>query len=344
MTFGHAIVEGIICVGFFVVLMSQGAGITRDETLPRRKKKNTNQRKRKFDSAPPNTDLRASTRRRADSAQSSPKAAPTLTTPSTSPKISTFPKISRSDDVHRIDPSLKDRQTLFVESDNGRPIYVVPRNTSSEIYIARHLASKHTVQKLGYARIYLPTLFPSREVRYYTPRENHEDDFFVVINKEDLLLPLIRQFPFDRLREHTASSASEDTNQVVRQAAKVNRGFTSTMSMAQRGDNGVPVRHLKNGSRNPCIQSAHLIASSIIRQVTLPSIGHPINEDPDHQWFAGEIAEGNIAEASTCYSLGQNCAWHCDFLNPVPPNDDSSWVMNVNHVFGDGSTLAALFY
>jgi hypothetical protein len=115
--------------------------------------------------------------------------------------------------------------------------------------------------------------------------------------------------------------------------------------MAQRGDIGVPVPHLKNGSRDPCIQSAHVIVSSTItRQVTtLPWIGRPIIEDPDRQQFAGEIAEGNIAEAST-YSLGPNCAWHRDLLNPVPPNDDSSWVMNVNHAFGDGSTLGALFY
>jgi hypothetical protein len=192
--------------------------------------------------------------------------------------------------------------------------------------------------------MYLPTLFLSREVRYSTPREDHEDDFFVVINKEDSMLPLIRRFPLDCLREYTASSASEDTNQVARQAAKVNRGFTSTMSMAQRGDNGVPVPHLKNGLRDPCIQSAHVIASSIIRQVTLPWIGRPIIEDPDRQRFAGEIAEDKIAEAST-YSLGPNRAWHRDLLNPVPPNDDdSSWVMNVNHVFGDGSTLGVLFY
>jgi hypothetical protein len=163
MTFGHAIMEGVICVGFYAVLMSQGPGIICDETLPRRKKKNKNQRKRKFKLAP-NAELRASTRRRVDSAQPSPRHMPTLTTPSTSHKISTFPKILRSDDVHRIIPSLKDRQTLFVESGDGGPIYIVPHNTSSQIYIARHLASKHTVQKLEYAFIFLPTLFPSREV------------------------------------------------------------------------------------------------------------------------------------------------------------------------------------
>jgi hypothetical protein len=231
MTFGHAIVEGIICVGFFAVLVSQGPGITHDGTLPRRKKKNKNQRKRKFESTP-NEDLRASTRRRADPvvrrpsldneaitvvraqpsprpvvrAQPSPRHTPTMTIPLT------FPKTLRSDDVLRIDTSLKDRQTLFVEPDDGGPIYGGPRNTSSQIYIVRHLASSHAVQKLEYALIYLPTLFPLREVRYYTPHKDHEDDFFIVINKEDSLLPLAWRFPFDRLREYTASSASEDAN------------------------------------------------------------------------------------------------------------------------------------
>jgi hypothetical protein len=129
---------------------------------------------------------------------------------------------------------------------------------------------------------------------------------------------------------------------VARQAAKVNRGFTSTMSMAQRSDNGVPVPHLKNGSRDPCVQSAHMIASSILRQVTLPWLGRPITEDPDRQRFAGERRK--YCGRKHHLHLGSNCAWHRDVHNPLPPHDDSTWVMNVSHAFAGDSMLAALFY
>jgi hypothetical protein len=82
-----------------------------------------------------------------------PFLAPTLYKVVAAPDLATacltFSKILRSDDPICIDwpLALMDRQTLFVESDDGRPIYVVPRNSHFQIYIARHLACHHTVQK-----------------------------------------------------------------------------------------------------------------------------------------------------------------------------------------------------
>jgi hypothetical protein len=140
------------------------------------------------------------------------------------------------------------RQTLFVESDRGGPIYIVPCNMGTHIYIARHLACSHTVKKLQYALEYLPKVSPAREVRYYDPLKDHEDDFFVVINTVEATSALTHRFPFEALREYTATTTSVDSIQVQRQASNVNHGFTSLMSMGDRALNGVPVPKLKQGT------------------------------------------------------------------------------------------------
>jgi hypothetical protein len=221
------------------------------------------------------------------------------------------------EDVH-YEASLSERQTLFVESDEEGPIYIVPRNDGTQIYIARHLACRHTVRKLSYAEDYLATLAPNRPVRYYCPNQDHEDDFFVVWNKEESTVPLTSTFPFPALRDYALANGSAAALQVERQAAKVNRGFTSSMSMGTRADNGVPIPVLKQGSRDNVIVTSHLVASNIIRNSRLPWLRRTINVDPARLPFPTTISPGNIVDAST-YSLSTTCAWHRDLHNPPPP-------------------------
>jgi hypothetical protein len=250
-------------------------------------------------------------------------------------------KISRSNNVFQVDTFLMDRMTLFVESDNGGPIYIVPRNLASQIYIARHLACRHTIKKLQFTQEYLPTLPPAREVRYYDPTKDHEDDFFVVINTTSAFT---HQFPFEALREYTVTTTSEDsTQEVQRQSSKVNRGFTSLMSMGERALNGVPVPKLKQGTDDGIIQLAHLRVSYILLQVFFPWIGGPIQPDPERVRLAEGISPGNILEAST-FTIVEERPWHRDTLNPAPPDDHSTFVMNINHKFADMGTLTTLFY
>jgi hypothetical protein len=114
--------------------------------------------------------------------------------------------------------------------------------------------------------------------------------------------------------------------------------------MPQRAGNGVPAPYLKAGSLlDVVVQSARVHASSIVRQVLLPWLGRPVAPDPDRLPFARNIAETNIAEGST-FILRPYYPWHCDEMNPPPPLDDSTWVLNVNTAFSDSSTLTALFY
>jgi hypothetical protein len=115
-----------------------------------------------------------------------------------------FPKISRSDTKIYIQESLTNRPTLFVQSNDG--IYLVPQNHGSQIYSAKHLGQLHSVQKLHFTLKGLPSPPPPPEVRYYSPFQDHHDDFLVVINKPDTVAGLIQGFPFDTLCEYTASS------------------------------------------------------------------------------------------------------------------------------------------
>jgi hypothetical protein len=227
-----------------------------------------------------------------------------------------FPKISRSDAPRTIHTSLLNRATLFVEAAEGGPIYLVPRNDGSQIYIAKHLAHRHSVLTLDCSLEYLDALSPSREVRYYSPFEDHNDDFFVVINKRATVSALIPGYPFAALRGYAASSSSNDAHQVARQFSKVNRGFTSSMSMGQRADNGVPTPSLKVGSLDEVIVKSHDKATFIMHTAVLPWLGRPIVADRSRvEGFADEISPRNIVEAST-HSLGVFCAWHCDTHNP----------------------------
>jgi hypothetical protein len=153
-----------------------------------------------------------------------------------------FPKrFHAGDDVH-FEISLSERQARFVESDEEGPVYIVPRNDGTQVYIARHLACHHTVRKLSYGEGYLATLSPNRPVRYYCP---HEDGFFIVLNREESMAPLTGTFPFEELRNYSVADSLVGAAQVQRQSAKVNIGFTSSMSMATRAKNGVPVPTLK---------------------------------------------------------------------------------------------------
>jgi hypothetical protein len=125
-------------------------------------------------------------------------------------RLGTVPFPSRflaSEDVH-YEASLSERQTLFVESDEEGPIYIVPRNDGTQIHIARHLACRHTVRKLSYAEECLATLAPNRPVRYYCPNQDHEDDFFVVWNKEESTVPLTSTFPFPALHDYALANGS----------------------------------------------------------------------------------------------------------------------------------------
>jgi hypothetical protein len=115
------------------------------------------------------------------------------------------------------------------------------------------------------------------------------------------------------------------------------------MCMPQRAGNGVPAPHQNVGSLDIVVQSAHVHASSIVRQVLLPWLGQPVASEPDRLPFARNIADTNIAEGST-FTLRSYCPWHRDEMNPPPPLDESTWVLNVNTAFLDSSTLTALFY
>jgi hypothetical protein len=246
------------------------------------------------------------------------------------------------DDVH-FDVALFDRQALFVESDDEGPVYIVPRNNGSQIYIARHLACRHTVRKLSYAVEYLLTLPPKTSVRYYCPEVDHEDDFFIVLNKEETIRPLIGGFPFQELQDYSLQKGSAGELQVQRQSVKVNRGFTSSMSMGGRAKNGVPRPALKQGSLDGVVVSSHLVATQIIATLPLPWLGRTVQPEHERLEWAQMIAPNNTVEAST-FTLATECAWHRDKHNPSPPLEDLSWVMNINHVFDSGETVAALFY
>jgi hypothetical protein len=246
------------------------------------------------------------------------------------------------DDVH-FDGALSDRPALFVESDDGGPVYIVPRNEGSQIYIARNLACRHTVCKLSYAREYLALLPPKTLVRYYCPEVDHEDDFFMVLNKEETIRPLLVDFPFRELLEYSLQKGSVGELQVQRQSVKVNRSFTSSMSMGGRAINGVPQPALKKGSCDGVVVSAHLVASHIIATLPLPWLGRTVLPGRDRLQCARMISPENTVEAST-FTLSTDCAWHRDKHNPSSTLDDLSWVMNINHVFANGETLAALFY
>jgi hypothetical protein len=87
---------------------------------------------------------------------------------------------------------------------------------------------------LSYAGEYLLTLPLKTSVRYYCP------DFFIVLNKEEMTRLLIGVFPFEELQDYSLQKGSAGVLQVQHQSAKVNRGFTSSMSMGGRARNGVP--------------------------------------------------------------------------------------------------------
>jgi hypothetical protein len=245
------------------------------------------------------------------------------------------------DDVH-YDVSLSDRPTLFVESDEDGPVYIVPRNTGTQMYIARHLASRHTVRKLSYLDGYLLTLPPQTPIRYYCPEEDHEDDFFIVLNKEESTREL-SSFPFQQLQTYSLGNGSEGASQVERQSEKLNRGFTSSMSMGSRARNGVPRPALKDGSLDDVVVTSHLCATRILTDHPLPWLGRTLNWDPQRLQFARIISPDNKVEGST-FTVSTDCAWHRDVHNPNPPMDDLSWVMNVNHTFEPGVTVTSLFY
>jgi hypothetical protein len=78
---------------------------------------------------------------------------------------------------------------------------------------------------LSYAGKYLLTLPPKTSVRYYCPEVDHEDDFFIVLNKEETTRPLIGVFPFEELQDYSLQKGSAGVLQVQHQPAKVNRGF-----------------------------------------------------------------------------------------------------------------------
>jgi hypothetical protein len=146
-------------------------------------------------------------------------------------------------------------------------------------------------------------------VRYYCPYQDHEDDFFIVLNKEESTVPLTSTFPFEELRDYVLANSLAGASQVQRQSAKVNRGFTSSMSMGTRANNGVPVPVLKQGSLDNVVVTSHLVATSIIQQAHLPWLGRAINVDPEHLPFPTTISPDNIVDAST-YALSTTCAWH----------------------------------
>jgi hypothetical protein len=211
-----------------------------------------------------------------------------------------FPTRSRAAaDVH-FESSLSERQTLFVESDEEGPVYIVPRNDVTQVYITGHLASRHTIRKLSYAESYLATLSPNRPVRYYCPYQDHEDDFFIILNKEESTVPLTSTFPFEELRDYALDNSLAGALQVQRQSAKVNRGLTSSMSMGTKANNGVPVPVLKQGSLDSVVVTSHLVATSIIQQAHLPCwLGRAINVDPERLLFPMTISPDNIVDAST---------------------------------------------
>jgi hypothetical protein len=254
MTFVYSVVEGVFCAVFFATLLLQGSAFTLNDTTRKSKKKtknkNKNKRKRKIDLIL-GEDSRVSTRRRTMDLQPEENivpVAPLIEEPALC-LDATIPKFSCSDDnVIRPDHSLMDYMTLFVKSADHGPIYILPRNGSTQVYIAKHLACQHTVRELQYVLDYLPRLSPPpREVRYYSPLEDHDDDYFVVLNREDTVLALTFGFPFGALRDYMASSISNDAIQVEWQTAKVNRGYAFTMCMPQRAGNGVPAPYLKAG-------------------------------------------------------------------------------------------------
>jgi hypothetical protein len=172
---------------------------------------------------------------------------------------------------------------------------------------------------------------------------DHEDDFFMVLNKEETIRPLIGVFPFRELLEYSLQKGSAGELQVQRQLVKVNGGFTSSMSMDGRAMNGVPQPALKKGSCDGVVVSSHLVVTHIIATLPLPWLGRTVHLDRDQLECARMISPDNAVEAST-FTLSTECVWHRDKHNPSPTLDDLSWVMNINHVFDNGETLAALFY
>jgi hypothetical protein len=193
---------------------------------------------------------------------------------------------------------------------------------------------------------YFPSLSPPWEIGCCSSFDDHEDDYFVsIVNKEDTISSLIQGFPFKRLRDYTAASHSNDTNQVEQQAAKVSRVFTSSMLIAQQEDNGVPIPYLRQGSWDAVVVTSHEKATSILQEVSLPWLGRSFfNPNPSRiRGFTDQVSTRSIIKGST-FTLGSSCAWHRDVHNPLPPQGDFTWVMNINHSFEGGGIFTALFY
>jgi hypothetical protein len=116
---------------------------------------------------------------------------------------------------------------------------------------------------------------------------------------------LIKGFPLASLRDYASSSHSNDANQVARQSAKVNRGFTSSMPMAQQAGNGVPTPHLKQDSLDQVVVNSHDKATSILQKVSLPWLGRPIVADQAHiGGFTDQISPQETPWKAACSPLG----------------------------------------
>ena len=95
-------------------------------------------------------------------------------------------------------------------------------------------------------------------VVWYSPKEDHDDNFFVILNKEVSVATSIGNvFPFNDVRAYTLENATtDDSAQVTRQRRFLNRGFTGTQGMGVRDENGQPIPVLKPGTHDPPVVSA----------------------------------------------------------------------------------------
>ena len=103
--------------------------------------------------------------------------------------------------------------------------------------------------------------------------EDHHDNFFIVLNKEASTSVITSAFPFQELQDYSLLNGVEGVFQSQRQSAKVNRGFTSSMSMGGRANNGVPCPALKQGSLDDVVVTSHLVASQLVADLAPPWLG-----------------------------------------------------------------------
>ena len=260
-----------------------------------------------------------------------------------------IPKISSSRDHFWATSLVPSVLCLVVDDEDSNTYYLVPRSSNgAQVYTAKHLQFRHAVVQLkAFVADKFLSVNDQRRVIWYSQDEDHEDDFFVILNKEDSFAHAIGDdFPFGEVLQYTIDNATVETNHpATRQRQYLNRGYTGTQGMGMHDDQGIPTPVLKPGTHDPPVINAMVCASNYFSSLcppwnsNTPFVIPPIRE----RRFGNEIAPGCKFEGST-FTTSPLCAWHRDAQNPPPDEQNVSSVTTVSKEFPDRQLLTSVFY